>query len=155
MDAATGGTDPSDPEYYSLEVEYAMRVTYSGEFLHAAPWSVGSQGSANVSHGCVGMSTANAQWLYDLSNVGDVVEVTGTSNEQNLGNGITVWNEDWKQWLADSTGGPVMTVAAPVAAEEDTTMPPDEPQEGPQDATDGASASQAQPGGPGVLRPLR
>jgi lipoprotein-anchoring transpeptidase ErfK/SrfK len=145
MDAATGGTDPSDPEYYSLEVEYAMRVTYSGEFLHAAPWSVGSQGSANVSHGCVGMSTANAQWLYDLSNVGDVVEVTGTSNEQNLGNGITVWNEDWKQWLADSTGGPVMTVAAPVAVEGDTTMPPDEPQEGPQDATDGASASQAQP----------
>ena len=61
------------------------------------------------------MSTANAQWLYDLSNVGDVVEVTGTSNPQNLGNGITVWNEGWKQWLADSTGGPVMTVAAPAA----------------------------------------
>ncbi len=37
-----------------------MRLTYSGEFIHAAPWSVGSQGSANVSHGCTGMSTANA-----------------------------------------------------------------------------------------------
>ena len=123
MDAATGGTDPSDPEYYRLEVEYAMRVTYSGEFLHAAPWSVGSQGSANVSHGCVGMSTANAQWLYDLSNVGDVVEVTGTSNPQNLGNGITVWNEGWKEWLADSTSGPVMTVAAPGAPEADASTP--------------------------------
>jgi lipoprotein-anchoring transpeptidase ErfK/SrfK len=113
MDAATGGTDPSDPEYYSIEVEYAMRVTYSGEFLHAAPWSVGSQGFANVSHGCVGMSTANAQWLYDLSNIGDVVEVTGTSNQQNLGNGITVWNEDWDQWLEGSKTGSVMTLAAP------------------------------------------
>lgn len=118
MDAATGGTEESDPEYYRLEVEYAMRVTYSGEFLHAAPWSVGSQGYANVSHGCVGMSTENAAWLYEMSNVGDVVEVTGTSNPQNLGNGITVWNEDWDAWLADSaTGAVTTTAAAPQAAQ--------------------------------------
>lgn len=110
MDAATGGTDPNDPEYYRLEVEYAMRVTYSGEFLHAAPWSVGSQGYANVSHGCVGMSTANAEWLYNLTNVGDVVVVTGTDNPQNLGNGITVWNETWDEWLANSATGAVSTV---------------------------------------------
>jgi lipoprotein-anchoring transpeptidase ErfK/SrfK len=138
MDAATGGTEESDPEYYRLEVEYAMRVTYSGEFLHAAPWSVGSQGYANVSHGCVGMSTANAQWLYDMTNVGDVVEVSGTSNPQNLGNGITVWNEGWKEWLADSTTGPVMTVAAPTTAQDDATTSPDGPQDdaaGPVDGT--------------------
>lgn len=112
MDAATGGTEESDPEYYRIEVEYAMRVTYSGEFVHAAPWSVGSQGYANVSHGCMGMSTSNAQWLYDQTNVGDVVEVTGTSNPQNLGNGITVWNETWDEWLANSRAGAVMTVVA-------------------------------------------
>jgi lipoprotein-anchoring transpeptidase ErfK/SrfK len=109
MDAATGGTAEGDPEYYRVEAEYAMRVTYSGEFVHAAPWSTGSQGSANVSHGCIGMSTANAAWLYDLSSVGDVVEVTGTSAQQNLGNGITVWNEAWEDWLAGSTVGPVTT----------------------------------------------
>jgi lipoprotein-anchoring transpeptidase ErfK/SrfK len=123
MDAATGGTDPSDPEYYAIDVEYAMRVTYSGEFLHAAPWSVGSQGYANVSHGCIGMSTVNAQWLYDLSNVGDVVEVTGTNSPQNLGNGITVWNEGWDEWLQDSQMGTVMTVAAPSAPEEPPAAP--------------------------------
>lgn len=111
MDAATGGTDRSDPEYYRINVEYAMRVTYSGEFVHAAPWSVGSQGRANVSHGCIGMSTSNAQWLYDQTLVGDVVEVTGTSNVQNLGNGITVWNESWPQWLARSANGTVTTEA--------------------------------------------
>ena len=111
MDAATGGTDRGDPEYYRLTVEYAMRVTYSGEFVHAAPWSVGSQGRSNVSHGCIGMSTSNAQWLYDQSMVGDVVEVTGTSAPQNLGNGITVWNETWPQWLARSAVGSVSTVA--------------------------------------------
>jgi len=135
MDAATGGTEESDPEYYNIEVEYAMRVTYSGEFVHAAPWSVGSQGRANVSHGCIGMSTANAQWLYDLSNVGDVVEVTGTTNPQNLGNGITVWNEDWQAWLADSATGPVMTVAAPVEPTPDLAEP------APQTAPDGSDGS--------------
>ena len=55
-----------------------MRVTYCGEFLHAAPWSVGSQGCANVSHGCTGMSTANAAWLYNQSKRGDVVEYVGS-----------------------------------------------------------------------------
>ena len=53
-------------------------MTYSGEFLHAAPWSVAYQGHANVSHGCTGMSTANAGWLYHHSQLGDVVEYTGT-----------------------------------------------------------------------------
>ena len=125
MDAATGGTDPNDPEYYRLEVEYAMRVTYSGEFVHAAPWSQGSQGYANVSHGCIGMSTANALWLYDQSEIGDVVVVTGTSVPQNLGNGITVWNEPWEDWLAGSATGAVMTTAsAPATPTPDATPIP-------------------------------
>ncbi len=74
MDAATTGVDSEDPGYYNIkDVRWAMRLTNSGEFLHAAPWSVGSQGSANVSHGCTGMSTANASWLYSHSRRGDVV----------------------------------------------------------------------------------
>jgi hypothetical protein len=49
MNSETVGIAPDDPEYYDIDdVEYAMRVTYSGEFIHAAPWSVGSQGYANV-----------------------------------------------------------------------------------------------------------
>jgi lipoprotein-anchoring transpeptidase ErfK/SrfK len=111
MDAATGGTSRSDPEYYRLLVEYAMRVTDSGEFVHAAPWSVGYQGRANVSHGCIGMSTDNARWLYENTLVGDVVEVRGTGREQDLGNGITLWNERWSEWVARSATGPVLTEA--------------------------------------------
>lgn len=103
MNAATIGVDKDDPEYYDLSnVQYALRVTYSGEFLHAAPWSTGSQGSANVSHGCVGMSVADAQWLYDRTSRGDVVEVTGSARSMTLENGYGDWNLSPADWKAGS-----------------------------------------------------
>ncbi len=111
MDAASGGTSKSDPEYYRLDVNWAMRITSSGEFVHAAPWSVGSQGYANVSHGCIGLSTDNAYWLFQNSEVGDVVVVKNTGREQDLGNGITEWNVSWKDWLQHSKTGAVTTEA--------------------------------------------
>ena len=105
MDAGTLGVSEDDPEYYRLDVEYALRITTSGEFVHAAPWSVDSHGEENVSHGCVGMSMDNAAWYYSNAKVGDVVQVTNTGRRQNLGNGITVWNESWDSWLAGSAVG--------------------------------------------------
>ena len=103
MDAATTGIQPGDPEYYDIaDVEYAQRVTYSGEFLHAAPWSVGSQGSENVSHGCVGMSTEDAAWLYSLTKRGDVVDVTGTDRRMEPTNGYGDWNVPWADYRAGS-----------------------------------------------------
>ncbi len=103
MNAATTGIAEGDPEYYDLDnVEYAQRVTYSGEFLHAAPWSVGSQGYANVSHGCVGMSTSNAGWLYGLTKIGDPVEVTGTDRQMDLTNGYGDWNISFREYKQGS-----------------------------------------------------
>jgi lipoprotein-anchoring transpeptidase ErfK/SrfK len=103
MDAATVGIQPGDPEYYDIpDVEYAQRVTYSGEFLHAAPWSVYAQGSYNVSHGCVGMSTENGAWLYSITHRGDPVEVTGTSRGLEQGNGWTDWDISFKQYKQGS-----------------------------------------------------
>lgn len=102
------GRSPGDPEYYRLDVDKAMRVTWSGEYVHAAPWSVDSQGYDNVSHGCIGMSDSNAGWLFARAKVGDIVVVSGTPVKQDLGNGWTDWNIPWKTWVADSaTGGPV------------------------------------------------
>ncbi len=98
MDASTGGTLKTDPEYYRLEVEYAMRITNSGEFLHAAPWSVAHQGHSNVSHGCTGMSTSNAAWFYSVSRPGDVVIYTGSSRLMESGNGLGLWNTSWSRW---------------------------------------------------------
>jgi len=79
-----------------------MRVTYSGEFVHAAPWSVADQGHANVSHGCTGMSTANADWLYHMTNVGDVVQYTGTDRPMELTNGYGDWDESFAQYRLGS-----------------------------------------------------
>ncbi|QYJ04699.1 L,D-transpeptidase family protein [Nocardioides panacisoli] len=93
MSSETIGIDHDAAEGYDLDdVEYAMRLTNSGEFIHAAPWSVGSQGNANVSHGCTGLSTENAGWLYRMSRRGDVVEYVGTDRPMTADNGYGDWN---------------------------------------------------------------
>jgi len=103
MDARTVGIKPGDPEYYDIhDVKWAQRVTNTGEFIHGAPWSSGSQGSANVSHGCVGMSLANAQWYFNQTLRGDPVTVTGTSRKMEPGNGWTDWNLTWAAYKAGS-----------------------------------------------------
>jgi len=103
MNSETIGIDPDSADGYDLDdVEYAMRVTYSGEFVHAAPWSVGQQGHANVSHGCTGMSTANAGWLYNNTLVGDVIEYTGTNKYMSLTNGFGDWNSSFEDYRAGS-----------------------------------------------------
>jgi lipoprotein-anchoring transpeptidase ErfK/SrfK len=97
MNSETVGIGGS--EAYDIDnVQWAMRLTYSGEFIHAAPWSVGSQGYANVSHGCTGMSTDNAAWLYAMSRRGDVVEYTGTDRPMTLDNGYGDWNESFAKY---------------------------------------------------------
>lgn len=103
MNSETIGIDPDSADGYDLHgVEYAMRVTYSGEFLHAAPWSVGSQGQTNVSHGCTGMSTDNAGWLYNNSLIGDPVEFSGTDRPMTLTNGYGDWNESFAEYAKGS-----------------------------------------------------
>lgn len=91
-------------EYYNLPVYYATRVTWSGEYVHAAPWSVGSQGYENVSHGCTGMSTGNAAWFYENISEGDIVRVINSIGDDmdTFGNGYGDWNMDWKEWRQGS-----------------------------------------------------
>jgi lipoprotein-anchoring transpeptidase ErfK/SrfK len=100
MRSSTVGIAQDSPEGYDLVVKYAMRLTYSGEFIHQAEWSVGSQGRANVSHGCTGMSPTNAKWLYNNSKVGDVVIYKHSSRKLESGNGYTAWNMPFSEWKA-------------------------------------------------------
>ncbi|QES50488.1 hypothetical protein DEJ50_24360 [Streptomyces venezuelae] len=91
-------------EYYNLPVYWATRVTWSGEYVHAAPWSIGSHGYANVSHGCTGMSTGNAAWFYENIREGDLVTVVNSIGDwmPTFGNGYGAWNLDWKEWREGS-----------------------------------------------------
>jgi lipoprotein-anchoring transpeptidase ErfK/SrfK len=104
MDAATVGIDPGDPGYYRLRVHWAMRVTWSGEFVHGAEWSTAAQGRARVSHGCVGMSLANAKWFYNHTLRGDIVDVvhSPTRRKMELDNGFGDWNLSWSEWTEGS-----------------------------------------------------
>jgi lipoprotein-anchoring transpeptidase ErfK/SrfK len=89
-------------EGYRLDITYAMRLTWGGEFVHAAPWSVGDQGERNVSHGCVNLSTDNAKWVFDLAKIGDPVIVTGTERRLEHGNGWTAWDLSWEEFIEGS-----------------------------------------------------
>lgn len=75
MDSRTIGIPLDDPEGYKLDVYNAVRITNGGVYVHSAPWSVGSQGYANVSHGCINLSPDNAAWYFDTVSVGDPVIV--------------------------------------------------------------------------------
>ncbi|WP_435769308.1 Ig-like domain-containing protein [Nocardioides sp. SYSU DS0651] len=103
MNSETVGIPSGSAEAYDIaNVRWAMRLTSSGEFIHAAPWSVGSQGRANVSHGCTGMSTEDAGWLYAMSRRGDVVEYTGTDRPMEPDNGYGDWNLAWADYVEGS-----------------------------------------------------
>lgn len=103
MNSETVGIPQGSAEAYDInDVRWAMRLTNSGEFIHAAPWSVGSQGRANVSHGCTGLSTDNASWLYDMTRRGDVVTYTGTDRPMEPDNGYGDWNIPWRDYVAGS-----------------------------------------------------
>lgn len=75
MDSRTIGIPLDSPEGYKLTVYDAVRVTWGGVYVHGAPWSTGSQGYENVSHGCINLSPDNADWYYNLVQIGDPIIV--------------------------------------------------------------------------------
>jgi lipoprotein-anchoring transpeptidase ErfK/SrfK len=104
MDSSTFGLAVDAPGGYRSDVEYAVRISNNGEFVHAAPWSVGQQGSSNVSHGCVNLSTDRAAWFFDFSQPGDVVEVVNSIGPtlSRVDGDIYDWAIPWSDWTAGS-----------------------------------------------------
>ena len=87
---------------YRVNIQYAQRLTWSGQFIHSAPWSTGAQGHRNVSHGCVNVAPPNAKWLFDKTLIGDPVTVKGTGDKLDYGNGFTAWDVSWKDFVKGS-----------------------------------------------------
>jgi lipoprotein-anchoring transpeptidase ErfK/SrfK len=95
------------PGYSECGVKYTQRLTYDGEYLHAAPWNLGNIGRADSSNGCTNMTTADAQKLYGILIIGDVVLYPNANGgKMQLGQGYGDWNVPWTQW---QTGGLVRT----------------------------------------------
>ncbi|MFG3601735.1 L,D-transpeptidase [Micromonospora chersina] len=95
--------DEPDPDnQYVTKIDFAQRLTWGGEYIHAAPWSEGVQGRANVSHGCVNVSMANGRWLFGKTLVGDPITVRGTERRLEPGNGWTAWSMSWSQFVEGS-----------------------------------------------------
>lgn len=119
MDSSTVGCPPGCPDYYRQDVYWAVRISNSGEYAHSAPWSVGSQGKRNVSHGCVNMSPEDATWFYRFSQRGDPYKIVGSDRELEPDNGWGYWQLSWRDWLKRSilkrpvTTGPIGSGEAP------------------------------------------
>jgi lipoprotein-anchoring transpeptidase ErfK/SrfK len=99
FDSSTFGIPVKSKEGYRVKVYWDLRLTWGGEYIHAAPWSVADQGVRNVSHGCVNLSTENAQWLFGLVHVGDPVITQGTGSPLRWGNGWTDWNIPFDEYV--------------------------------------------------------
>jgi lipoprotein-anchoring transpeptidase ErfK/SrfK len=87
---------------YRTDIDFAQRITWSGQFIHAAPWSEGVQGKVNVSHGCVNVSEKMGAWLFSRTMMGDPITVSGTGSALKNGNGWTDWNMSYDQFKKGS-----------------------------------------------------
>jgi lipoprotein-anchoring transpeptidase ErfK/SrfK len=99
------------PGYDECGIKWTQRLTYDGEYLHAAPWNVSHiMNGVDSSNGCTNLLLADAQKLYGLLEIGDVVtypNVAAATGTMTLGDGYGDWNVPWSQWL---TGGAVQTI---------------------------------------------
>ena len=106
--------DKNDPNYYDLQVQWDTRLSWSGTFIHAAPWD-SHLGFADVSHGCIHLTLANAETYYNAAQYGDIVHVLNTSRKIDdlltaQDPGATDWNSSWTDWGAGAAlGQPVTT----------------------------------------------
>lgn len=100
MVSSTVGIPVNSPNGYDEFVYDDVHISDSGEYVHAAPWSVGDQGFVNVSHGCINLSNGNAKSFYDFSRVGDVVQVVGGPRPPAYGDhGVMDWSETNITWM--------------------------------------------------------
>ncbi|MDN3295979.1 Ig-like domain-containing protein [Streptomyces ficellus] len=104
-----GATVGFGGEYDIKDVPHAMRLSTSGTFVHGNYWaSRDTFGSANVSHGCVGLrdvrgaydDSTPAAWFFNNSIIGDVVIVKNSKDKQiQPDNGLNGWNMPWSEWI--------------------------------------------------------
>ncbi|TAP44431.1 Ig-like domain-containing protein [Arthrobacter sp. S39] len=99
--AASIGLKPGDPAYYGeVDVEYAIRLTLSGAYIHQALESAFPFiGNTNVSHGCIGFAPDGAAWVFNNMTTGDVVQIINTDGDYAAHeDGYGDWNIPWAEY---------------------------------------------------------
>ncbi len=99
--AASIGLKPGDPAYYGeVDVEYSIRLTLSGAYIHQALESAFPYiGNKNVSHGCIGFAPEGAAWVFNNMTTGDVVQVINTQGDfAAKDDGYGDWNIPWAEY---------------------------------------------------------
>jgi lipoprotein-anchoring transpeptidase ErfK/SrfK len=84
---------------YDLQVPWSVRITNSGEFIHAASWNGGNIGQRSTSHGCTNLKVADAQRFFSFAQIGDVAVYTNTGGPTMPSwDGYGDWNVPWSTW---------------------------------------------------------
>ncbi|MFI0448862.1 Ig-like domain-containing protein [Actinomadura sp. 6N118] len=96
------GRKKGDPGYYDLLINYAVRISNSGEYLHQSAGEYHCLGKANCSHGCVRQPPKDALWFYRTAQPGDVVDITGSRRKLEWNNGWSFWQLSWNSWKQGS-----------------------------------------------------
>ncbi len=99
MDSSTYGLPINSHLGYKESINYAVRISTDGVYLHELDATVWAQGNTDTSHGCLNLNRDNATWFYNFSVPGDVVEVRNTGGKplQLWQNGD--WSVPWDQWI--------------------------------------------------------
>ncbi|MGN6606153.1 MAG: L,D-transpeptidase [Jatrophihabitans sp.] len=86
--------------YYECGIKFDQRLTYDGEYLHAAPWNIGNiESGVDTSNGCTNLLPADAEKLFHFLQIGDPIEYPNANGPRmQLGDGYGDWNVPWGVW---------------------------------------------------------
>ena len=101
MDSSTVGIPRNSPGGYYQRVNWSVRISNSGEFVHAAPWSTGAQGSGQRLPRLRQPLHRQRAWYFRLTRRGGLGRGQGLASAGS-GLGVADWNMSWSKWLAGS-----------------------------------------------------
>ncbi|MHC9296568.1 L,D-transpeptidase [Mycobacterium sp. LTG2003] len=102
MDSSTYGLPVNSRLGYKTTIPYATRISMDGIYLHQLNSTIWAQGNTNVSHGCLNLSGENAEWFYNFSVPGDIVEIRNTGGDPLKPDNNGDWTIPWEQWRKGS-----------------------------------------------------
>ncbi|MGV0741064.1 L,D-transpeptidase [Mycolicibacterium sp. XJ870] len=102
MDSSTYGLPVNSRLGYKNTIPFATRISMDGIYLHQLNATIWAQGNTNVSHGCLNLSGENAEWFYNFSVPGDIVEIRNTGGDPLKPDNNGDWSVPWEQWRKGS-----------------------------------------------------